>query len=315
MLHSRLVVLAAAVLSLGSALRMEAGQGPTPEKRITGPDHRRCNIKEKSRTRQGVIGGTIVDDPTEFPFLAWLGDNDGTRMAQFCGGSLISDRIVLTAGHCLYNDDSRNAKLWVRLRLADFADMPGVARSVVNWKRHPSYSTMTLHNDLTVLLLNESVPAELARPLNISDGTEDFEHNGEKTVVGWGSTDEQCMNYDTLLRKAHVPMGTDGPSCSTKGSRVLSKSNDYDVNSQCCAGDYDGFMRYPGCGDSGGPLLANEQGSWYQVGMVSWSYGIPYPDVFTRVSYFKNWIAETSEQLLSEGPHAASQALSPEKRR
>jgi len=309
------LVLAPALLSLGSALRMDAGQAPGPMKKITGPEHRRCNIREKSRNHEGVIGGTVVDDPSEFPFLAWLGDNDGTRMGQFCGGSLISDRIVLTAGHCLYRDDGRNAKLWVRLKLANFADMPGVARSVVNWKRHPDYSVVTLHNDLTLLLLNESVPADLVQPLKISDGSKEFEHSGDKMVVGWGSTDEQCATYDTLLRKAPVPMGTDGSECSTKGSRILSKSNDYDVNSQCCAGDYDGFMRYPGCGDSGGPLLAKDQDSWYQVGMVSWSYGIPYPDVFTRVSYFKSWIEQTSSDLLSAGSHPASNALSPEQRR
>lgn len=286
---------------------------PMLRKKFTGPEHRNCRIREKvkscdgsaCRQREEVIGGTVVEDPGEFPFLAWLGDNDGTLMGQFCGGSLITDRVVLTAGHCLYSTDDRNAHLWVRLGLANFADKPGIARNVINWRRHPEYSSSTLHNDLTLLLLNESVPAELVTPLKLSDGTAEFERCGDKTVVGWGSTDEQCSVYDTLLRKANVPMGTDGPDCSTKGSKTLTPEKDYDVHSQVCAGDYFNDMRYPGCGDSGGPLLARDNSTWYQVGMVSWSFGIPYPDVFTRVSYFHGWINETVAELMEAGVNPA----------
>lgn len=299
------IALASALVSVGSCLRMEASQHqqpPRPAKRYYGPEHRSCRVP-KARSREEVVGGTVVTDETAFPFLAWLGDNDGTRMSQFCGGSLISDRVVLTAGHCLYEDDAHNANLWVRLRLANFAEADGVAREVINWRRHHDYSATTLHNDLTLLLLNESVPADLVAPLKLSDGTREFEHAGEKVVAGWGSTDENCQVYDTLLRMAAVPMGTDGPSCSTQGSKTVSPSDDYDVNSQCCAGKYTGAMRYPGCGDSGGPLLANDNGDWYQVGMVSWSYGVPYPDVFTRVSYFGDWIGATISELLEAGLH------------
>jgi len=273
-------------------------------KRAFGPMHRRCrNKKERSNHSERVIGGTVVTDPNEFPFLAWLGDNDGTPLAQFCGGSLISDRIVLTAGHCLYDEDSANANLWVRLKLADFASMKhGVARKVVNWRRHPGFRKDTLLNDLTLLLLNESVTIP---PVKLSDGSRVFETAGEKMVVGWGSTDEECMKYDTSLRKSAVPQGSPGPVCRTPGSKSLSSRDDYTPKSQLCAGDYQGDMRYPGCGDSGGPLLAPDGASWQQVGLVSWSFGVPYPDVFTRVSYFKDWIKETSEELLKAGKHHA----------
>jgi len=302
------LALASAFLSVGASLRLDSSQQDAgheflPDKKVTGPEHRRCKVTKK--TKHEVIGGTVVDDPAEFPFLAWLGDRDGTLMGQFCGGTLISDRVVLTAGHCLYSSDMKNANMWVRLRLANFEQKVGIARNVINWRRHPDYSTRTLHNDLTLLLLNESVPAELVTPIQISNGTMPFEHEGQKMVVGWGSTDEQCMIYDTLLRKADVPMGTDGPRCHTKGSKTLTARADYDHNSQCCAGDYFKNMHYPGCGDSGGPLLAKEGSSWYQVGMVSWSYGVPWPDVFTRVSYFRDWIDATQRELLAAGAHGA----------
>eukprot|EP00408_Alexandrium_pacificum_P026009 CAMPEP_0171204428 /NCGR_PEP_ID=MMETSP0790-20130122/26037_1 /TAXON_ID=2925 /ORGANISM="Alexandrium catenella, Strain OF101" /LENGTH=320 /DNA_ID=CAMNT_0011669931 /DNA_START=45 /DNA_END=1002 /DNA_ORIENTATION=- len=260
--------MARVVLALGS-LFTAGQQGRLPVKKAFGPERRRCRI-QKSRPghKDRVIGGTVVDDPTEFPFLAWLGDNDNTLMSQFCGGSLISDRVVLTAGHCLYEADQSNAFLLVRLQVADFGSRGGLVREVVNWRR-------------------------------------DFEHSGTKTVVGWGSTDESCEEYDTLLRKTEVPFGTDGPSCSSPGSSELTADTDFDWRSQCCAGDYAGAMHYPGCGDSGGPLLARDGDWWSIVGMVSWSYGIPYPDVFTRVSYFEDWIKATMAELLEDGVHPA----------
>lgn len=49
-------------------------------------------------------------------------------------------------------------------------------------------------------------------------------------------------------------------------------------------------------GDSGGPLACNVNGQWYLAGATSW--GISgcttrgYPSVYTRVSYFRDWIRE-----------------------
>jgi len=302
------LVLASALLCVGASLRLDFSQHVDshqllPDKKVTGPEHRRCKVNRKTKHEEEVIGGTIVNDPAEFPFLAWLGDQDGSLFGQFCGGTLISDRVVLTAGHCLYQSDKQNAKMWVRLRLANFEHTVGIARDVINWRRHPHYDKFKIRNDLSLLLLNESVPAELVTPIQISDGTMPFEHGGQKTVVGWGSTDEQCAIYDTLLRKAEVPMGEDAAKCNTKGSKTLTARDDFDHKSQCCAGDFFHEMHYPGCGDSGGPLMAKEEDTWYQVGMVSWSYGVPWPDVFTRVSYFKDWINATKHELLASGAH------------
>ena len=63
--------------------------------------------------------------------------------------------------------------------------------------------------------------------------------------------------------------------------------------SQICAGQKlkDGSWAEVGCGDSGGPLLVQQEGGagWMQIGVVSWGYGSDY-DVYTKVSAFKSWI-------------------------
>lgn len=46
-----------------------------------------------------IIGGTKVDR-TEFPHMAAIGFGGPTDLAYLCGGSLISDKFVMSAAHC-----------------------------------------------------------------------------------------------------------------------------------------------------------------------------------------------------------------------
>jgi len=291
--------------SLAAALRFSS-QSDQPVRRVYGPENRHCRLGVKGSTE--VIGGTLVEDEGRYPFLAWLGDDDGTDLSQFCGGSLIHPQIVMTAGHCLYESDYWNSQLMVRFRLTNFANTTGVKRKVINWRRHEKYSRAHVLNDISLLFLESPVNIT---PVDLSLGNETHEQT-DAVVTGWGSTDEECRQYDTYLRDATVTIGPKGPNCSTPGSRTLTES-DFSNDMQMCAGIYTpGGMQYPGCGDSGGPLLIRNDLSrkdtkkktpYTQVGMVSWSYGIPWPDVFTRVSYFKDWIAATQADFLANGTH------------
>ncbi|XP_076414119.1 serine protease 40-like isoform X3 [Peromyscus maniculatus bairdii] len=69
----------------------------------------------------------------------------------------------------------------------------------------------------------------------------------------------------------------------------------YIYDDMVCAADYD-MTKSICAGDSGGPLVCLLDGSWYLVGLTSWSAScetpIASPSVFARVSYFDNWIKE-----------------------
>ncbi|MEJ1285228.1 protease serine 40 [Cricetulus griseus] len=77
----------------------------------------------------------------------------------------------------------------------------------------------------------------------------------------------------------------------------------YIYDDMMCAADYS--MTKSICsGDSGGPFVCLLEGSWYVVGLTSWSSScetpITTPSVFARVSYFDNWIKE--HKLASPDP-------------
>ena len=45
-----------------------------------------------------IVGGTVVTDPKEFPYLVSLSEND----QHICGGFIYNDRWIVTAASCLH---------------------------------------------------------------------------------------------------------------------------------------------------------------------------------------------------------------------
>ncbi|KAK7871644.1 hypothetical protein R5R35_001829 [Gryllus longicercus] len=247
-----------------------------------------------------IIGGSNAS-VHEFPHMALLGYGTSTSNRRWnCGGSLISDRFVLTAAHCIIT--SGGAPKWVRLGELDLTTAEesqhedfGVAESIP----HPDYKDGIHYNDIALLRLDRKVvftaairPAcihtlpEIADPLGIASGW---------GLIHWADPD----NSDFLMKLNLHLYKTDICSYAYKTAATTFRlRNGIVEESMVCAGSPEGGKDT--CrGDSGGPLqvkLSNPYCMYSVIGITSFGKGACgttlSPSVYTRVSYFVPWLED-----------------------
>lgn len=221
----------------------------------------------------------------EFPFMAALMN----RRRQFCGGSLIDEKHILTAAHCVAHL-SKNDVQHLRVRLGDHNikdnDNTSIEKRVKRVIRHIGFSSKTLHNDVAILTMEDAVEYNRnIQPICLAHGTSQYV-NQRVTVAGWGTLTEGGRQPDELMKvdvdvwtndKCKVSYGSNAPGGIT--SHMLCASR---PQRDSCSGD------------SGGPLFSCN-GACTQIGIVSWGIGCAqsnYPGVYTRITAMKDWISK-----------------------
>jgi len=233
-----------------------------------------------------IVGGDNADIQ-DYPYqAALLYSSDGWSYA-YCGASIVNEYWILTAAHCVQGESASNTI--VRVGSDNSYAQGGTSYDAEEIIIHENYGSVN-NWDIALIKLEESInfnsytqPIQLMCSQQVAFGVQD---PGEMSwVTGWGET--EGTTNSTQLQVVAVPI--------TNTSNYWGGVEDDEIMAGYSSGGYDSCQ-----GDSGGPMvvLANDGETFLQCGIVSWGSGCAepgYPGVYSRVSYFINWICEKTD--------------------
>ncbi|MGK4905759.1 S1 family peptidase [Streptomyces sp. PHES57] len=222
-----------------------------------------------------VVGGTRAQQG-QFPFMV--------RLSMGCGGSLLTQDVVLTAAHCV-DGSGPDTSITATAGVVDLRDPAAVKVRSTEVVQAPGYDGQG--KDWALI--------KLAKPIDqptLAIAKDDTYNKGDFTIAGWGADREGGAQQRYLLT-AQVPY-VDDATCKSAYPDLVE-------GEELCAGRMDTGGVDTCQGDSGGPMFRKDDaGQWVQVGIVSWGDGCARPGkpgVYTEVSTFASDIQAAADQL------------------
>jgi secreted trypsin-like serine protease len=259
------------------------------------------DYKKLDKSNLEVFGGE--DTKTgEFPHMAAIGYEESNGIKFNCGGSLISERFVLTAAHCL---QKKSPPVIVRLGDQNLKSTNDKAQPqefrVKNYIRHESYSSKAKYYDIGLIELDGE--ARLTKSVRPACLWQEMQFPSQTaTATGWGNLEYLGPQSEELQKVSLTLM--QNRDCRRYLTHIVKYTDILKqglVDSQLCAAAIEGGRLGGGkdtCqGDSGGPLQITLKGSsyiFYLVGLTSFAPAgcgdENSPGVYTRVSEYIDWI-------------------------
>ncbi|CAK1546649.1 unnamed protein product [Leptosia nina] len=237
-----------------------------------------------------ITGGDQVDI-TDVPYMAALVYHYPriNLRIQRCVGPLISSYHVLTTAFCFNGAVLENFTIRAGSTLSLSG---GVTSTIQHLIKNPGFVSETLLNDIAIVFVKEPFRiSNVIRSLRLPPQGFEIPDGRSGIVSGWGFDKERVDGgtqheylQSVLLRKVTQRVCTE---------TYANNSNVTVTDSVYCATETNKGVCF---GDSGAPMVAPVYSTAALIGISSYYQGCgsTYPDIFTRVDRYSNWIMENA---------------------
>ncbi|XP_055843050.1 chymotrypsin BI-like [Episyrphus balteatus] len=253
-------------------------------------DHRVEALRSSAAGDNGRITNGNLANPKQFPYQAGLMLHLAKGSA-WCGGTLISNRWVLTAAHC--TDSINSVDVYLGATDRSNRNEPGQKIIRVDKKDvivHEQWNPSTLMNDISLIKLPSPVSLNAyIQPAKLPKMNGKYSnYAGSKAIAsGWGKITDSATSATDKLRWIEVPVMTNSACSPYFGGSV--KDTHVCISTKGAKSTCNG--------DSGGPLVLAD-GSNTVIGATSFGIALGcekgWPGVFTRVTSYLDWIQKKS---------------------
>ncbi len=254
-----------------------------------------------------IVNGTDTSTsvyPSFSSIYTYANFDDGTYLyGKRCGATILDASYILTAAHCVSNQDTDEFNRLFTIVLpqlddeASFDTSAEIAATTKYWVSdiyvHSGYNDQEFENDIAILKLETplSVPSSAYAQFVANESQYRGESGDVFSAVGHGRT-TTYSDDTTVLQEANLSL-VNNADCGYGGTAPATQL--------CMEGEVVNSLEKATCsGDSGGPLYWTS-GTQYQVGITSYGPSTSYggcgstsvnaaTSVFTEVVDYASWI-------------------------
>lgn len=264
------------------AVLASLGTGAVGQARKSG----RCPTNVRRSPFAAKIAGGSDAEFGRYPYMcSFQGYFSSTH---FCGGTLISEDIVLTAAHCVKDKDLGFIK--VQIGATELSDVDSEERLVCRAIIHEKYTIPELGYDIALVQLHKPSTKQTCKVATSNS----FQRRAVR-AIGWGANEKrfslkrlQQVDLDLMRLKECAERLAEKDDISLKDFRFI------DDRTMCANKNGRDVCN----GDSGGPLMIADDSSCGKkdvlVGLTSFGIACDeslfYPGVFTKATGFLDWI-------------------------